>query len=199
MSIDASPSYRWQVIQNMIMDHYLALLESPVYARSLIRVYIEANMSHLSADHVATMLKSDPRLRGLDICRDYDRKGRVGITTTNESKRRIAMELRRAAPTMQRAETFISTSAEFGRPVTQHWSALLDQLGWFRETILAPNNPDQNTAVCNRVTYGGKSAGKKDDLVMAAGIATLYAVRDVNENNAFRNACEGKRLTMFCS
>jgi hypothetical protein len=98
----------------------------------------------------------------------------VGIWTTKSTKEAYTTEIQRNVPHMSFADQFISENA------IDNQCELLKQLKAFRREIVAPAT-DSNTQLFYQIALTGKSAGRKDDLVMALGIALFYMFRSQND------------------
>jgi hypothetical protein len=115
------------------------------------------------------------------VSEDKSPAHRLGIWTSKDSKEAYAIEIQRAVLHMSFAEQFISRNAG------ECQAELMKQLSVFRREVIAPVN-DSGVALCYQVALTGKSSGRKDDLVMALGIAIFYMYRSQNDA-AFTDFC----------
>ena len=100
----------------------------------------------------------------------FDSLGRIGTWTDNNKKIAFAQELQRSVPTMTFASDFISCEQDPSKLRAQ----MIEQIRTFRKEIVAPKG-DGTTQLHNKIVITGKSAGRKDDLVMALSIAQHHA------------------------
>lgn len=157
----------------MLMKSHLAKLKR-VYPRSTIFLYIEANMSWISADRMATC--------AIDVSRDIrivsrDRKGlnRPGVETTSLEKRLYTDAIREAlsSEALVYARDFVCESPE---KKVANQAKFEEQLGLFREIVIP--STDENVRNRPKIEFSGQG---KDDTVFAAGIA-LYNGRITRED-----------------
>lgn len=165
-------------IRRMIENHYIKIRTNKVYERCYIRIYFENNMDGYDPGYWAEHLYNIPCLRSRMSVARHDSKGRMGMTTTHAKKLAYAHELKKSVPGMQVSEDFISTNHDPRALMKQ----LIEQLRAFRRDILQPKGDIMtNTVLFNKVIISGKSAGKKDDLVMALCIAIYSAFVDMTD------------------
>lgn len=188
-------------IDNMVLEHYRTLRAHPRYRRCVIRVYIEANMSWLCADRIARTLLTTPGLMGgaIEVVR-YDPKNgeRFGTWTTNTSKERWKNDLRRSIGTLQFATPvdFIGQS----QTLEQHREALCQQMLEFRRVVkFSSDKPEQRMEISPRITYTGKSVGKKDDRVSSLCIAMINMFVDCFERRDLRTRMQKRGMTPLCA
>lgn len=195
----------------MIENHFRKIRSIDVYRYSLIIVYIEANNNRLLANEYANVLRQ-PFLGPIEI-RSEDPKGygRDGIWIDAENKLRYIENLRRviANGELDFAEhsRFVSVTAPDARDssvtsgvVTEKNSGLYfyrqqfcAQLGVFRKRFKPVN--DIELAEQPKYVLTGKSAGKKDDLVSAAGIVAWKLMEQIVDSEFVERAIQkGWRL-----
>lgn len=185
VGIDKTASADHVVIEQMINGHFRGIRENERYSKCFIRVFIESNMSFIDSGRIANML-SHPGYAPLE-CVSQMPDGRIGIITTQATKEGYACEIRRSIDGMVVAEQFVSENKD------ANVQALVDQLRNFRREIIVPTN---NSAVLHyKVALTGKSPGKKDDLVMALGIALYYMMQSLC-SNSFIDFCRARGLVM---
>ena len=165
----------------MLSDHYGGLRRNARYRDAIIMVYIEANMSFVDAKRVRNLLMGQEfgPPGGIEVAAfDSKKEQRFGVWTDNPHKEAYAIELQQQVPHMRFAVEgdFISGDARQCR------KDLCDQLKVFRKEIFETSA----TSPCYKACYTGKSAGRKDDFVMALGIALYYMKRAVCCDEAFR-------------
>jgi hypothetical protein len=166
VGIDSSGSYDIDDIQAMIRGHIERLREYPEYAEAYIEVFVESNLSYLSANAVANMVMSYPRV---NVARE-DKLGRYGVHTGEAEKENYAKGL---------GIIMMDNMLHFAHHVASvDWKenrmGLIDQLRVFRREVIESKSPGfSNPKVC----YTGKSHGRKDDLVLALQIALYWMAK----------------------
>lgn len=173
----------------MIDKHFRDIRAHPLYAKSYIRVMVESNLSYIDAARVKNQL-SHPSYAPVDVMRESKAGSqRYGISTTKDTKEGYAMELQRNISTMKVAERPIGTK------FYESFGELLLQLSSFRREVVVP--VDENGTQLNyKVALTGKSPGRKDDLVMALGIALYFGIRSMNDV-LFMQRCDSVGLKPF--
>lgn len=192
----------------MITAHYVKIRQHPQYKHAMIRVYIEANMSFINADHIAQYLQTTPGLQGdlFKVVRfDPQDQGRFGIWTTPASKEKWVLELKRCIDGMQtvKAEHFISSMepSELVPDVSQRQVDLLcEQLERYRLIMATPKGkPEDSMQLYPRFTSTGKSAGKTDDRVAVAGIGLVCMMADCFSNSTLSDEMRRLHLPMIAA
>lgn len=180
----------------MTVDHVRRIRADPRYNNALFVVFIEANMSWISADGLwKKMLSFIP----ITVERaDSSGQGRPGVITTDESKEVYArlLTLQLQERRLFLAEDIISAhNAPTGSPsdVAKLLKTLEDQLSNFRKVKSVPKESAFGKV---KETITGKSHGRKDDLVMALGILLYWAQKKIMIDVDFQRMCREKRLTM---
>ncbi len=179
VGLDSSSSHKHNEIMFMLEQFILKARSYRTYRDAHIFLFIEANMSFISADMLATFLQN-PRFGSVEaVSLDPKNKNRYGVWTGETEKERYADSMERALANGQ----LCYSSEMTGNAVTlpQNKMALEQQLGWFRREVLEPKNPAFGK---NKVVFTGKSAGKKDDMVLALQIA-LYHLEKLKMTQRF--------------
>lgn len=171
----------------MIDNHYMSIRTHSAYKRCLVRVFIEANMSFIDAGRIANQL-AHPQYGDMDIVsEDKSSSRRFGIWTSKDSKQGYATELTRAINFMCIATHTI------GKSVAADIKELCAQFAMFRREVVVPPK-DNGKSLHYTVTLTGKSAGRKDDLVMACGIALFYMFRSMNDQIFIQRCHDSGRI-----
>jgi hypothetical protein len=198
--MDATSSWDPVVILRMVLEHLLGLRKT--YPTSLVRVYIEANMSYVSSRDLEDSIKATHGLMG-DIIQiaKYDPKGlgRTGIWTTQEHKMRWKTELQRCIGTMRTVETkgFVTSLFDAHKDVSEiHLKLFCEQLLQMRDVQSTPANVAESLQLFAPRGITGKSAGKHDDRVAAFSIAVIHMIQDCFWNSTLR--CEIGRPMLSC-
>ena len=174
VGLDRTNSTKADVVKNLILGHYQALLDKERYRNCIIRVFIEANMSFIDADRIATDLQ---RIGGrrIDVVRfdpECKENPRYGVWTNAASKEAQACELQRSVPLMSFVEPNLAVSRDWEGNITE----LLTQLKKYRKVIDQPKTAAQSGGSASSLFYkayctGKGGAGTCDDMVSATGIA----------------------------
>jgi hypothetical protein len=164
-------------IIDMLETHLAGLRANPRYKAAVVYVYVEANMSFVTANRIKNII--DKPVYYPTIVAQYDPKGesRYGVWSGPEEKEMYADELKRALADGQLcyAEHFVSQD---GAAVK---SELKDQMEVFRRELkVSPTG--KKTYV-----YTGKSNGRKDDLCIVLQML-LYWSKYTRESSEYANA-----------
>lgn len=156
----------------MIDRHYLNLRQR--YPRAVILVFIEANSSFIDADRIHKQLAVADKF-GIDMIRvqRYDPKGknnRFGIWTTQDTKDAYVDQIRRFYGGMRFVESnaWITNDSDEMINIQKFY----EQCKNFHREIEEPAK--QGTQDFYKSFWTGKGQGKRDDLIMALGIALYY-------------------------
>lgn len=153
----------------MLTDHIEAIQRHNKYQYAQIFVYIEANMSYLSADAVRDRLSVYPRVTC--VREDANVKlDRVGVWTGKYEKENYAYNLQRL---LQDNQLFFAIDL-IGRHPAMDVAALFDQLAVFRREV--KERPDLVFTKLH-AEWTGKSHGRKDDLALALQICLYWLMR----------------------
>jgi len=161
----------------MIFAHFQELRR--VHPTAHIRVYVEANMSWISASQLEVMIlrANVPKLEF--VRKDTARFDRVGVWTGEDSKQMYALRLLEALRfrNMRCAPTLISNQPK------ENLKLLVEQLKQFRRVV---TQSKVSPHALPKVTLTGKSPGKKDDFVLALGIVVHYMTESKNDLHFMR-------------
>lgn len=151
----------------LLLNHVRQLRRKAVYNKAHIIVYIEANMSYISANRVATLFRDNGVENMYFVSQDPTPKNghmREGVWTGDIEKEVFTTRIQTllADNQLHFAETFISH-----RPEKEIKNLMITQLEKFRLDITPPKDLIHGKA---RRGYSGKSPGEKDDVVMALEI-----------------------------
>jgi len=177
------------VIDRMIDDHYLALRAR--FCDAHVRVFIEANMSFVDAHRHAARLEDAQRGFGWLAVERHDPHGklhRYGVWTSKDTKNEYVKCIQLGIEQLRFAEpdSYRTSDAKGPDALKQE---LGKQLKFFHREIEEPKATSQ--ALFYKSFWTGKSAGKKDDLVMVLGIA-LYNANRLRTSPEFRTWCAAK-------
>lgn len=176
-------------VRLMIHTHFMRIRAQPCFARSHIRLFIEANLSFISAFDVVASLQDFNQYGSIEAVRfDPMGKNRFGIWTTAESKELYCREMQRSIEQLHLYRHFARVAQDAERTLPELYS----QLGEFRIEIRVPNEEQPGTLFYKRV-FTGKGPGKKDDMFMALGIALKYAF-DSQSDHRFQQYCAMKNM-----
>lgn len=187
LGMDRSAGADPNVIWNMIITHFLKLRANPKTARSLIVLFIEANMSYVEANRLRELLLQ-PRFAPVQvISRDSTKQDRAGIITTEESKRQMADDLEKT----MKAERLVYWRDFVTQLSTQQEAKaeIETQLLAYRRDARPSKDPARTRPI---ITYSGKNGGNtRDDQCMALQIA-LNEGRKMRESHEFIDMCRAK-------
>jgi hypothetical protein len=169
-----------KVVDAMIVDHFKALRSCERFKKAFIRVFIEANMSFITADHVANLIRDRAELSPVDVVRHDPQGTRYGIWTSEDSKKQYADRLRTYTPAMTFAQEFVD---QIGNQKDR--DELILQMGNFRREMVEGASPEHQLK-CKEV-FTGKGPGMKDDFVLALCIALVQADNSIYDDIEFRN------------
>lgn len=188
---DISGSFKQDDILWMLDNHLLKIRQQPQYSNAFFMIYIEANMSWISADGLRTHFGKQPQLgQHLVYSRDPKKLGRPGVWTGESEKELYARGLRKMmhAGQLRYAENFISV----GKKVHETKQILEDQLRQLRKETAASSGLEPGFDKV-KTTYTGKSHGVRDDACMSLQIA-LYNMETVRQDPVFIQFCIQKSL-----
>jgi len=165
----------------MILSHLTALSEHKRYQHAHKLVFIEANMSYIGADQVASWCRRMPFQPVMIESRDPSPRGRVGVWTGPYEKETYAWTLRDIIESD--SLYFADDSNMIGNNKKRDKENFLKQLRQFRMERLDPNDMAFGKI---KYAYTGKTAGgEKDDILLATMIATYWGRRK-REEHQFR-------------
>jgi hypothetical protein len=155
-------------VKHMILRHLRQLRSNEIYRKAHFLIFIEANMSYISADCVANWCRR-PEFGPVTIeARDNSPRGRVGVWTGPWEKESYSMMLREIIESgrLFMAHEFICSNFE------EHLKTLLLQFSAFR---MERQEPMDAAFGKYRWAFTGKtSGGTKDDMVLALMIAVYW-------------------------
>lgn len=168
----------------MMRSHFTKLRDNPAYQKALIVVYIEANMSFITADEIATEFQKPIFEPIIFERRDDKKKGRVGIWTGPSTKEQMHSQMKEAltSNSLFYARSFISSDEKKQKEQFEK------EVGNFRlekEASLVPWR-------IVKIFYTGKSSGK-DDLCITVQMA-LYWSKLRRDDPAFIDYCRARGL-----
>ena len=178
-SLEVSNSNKNNAIVAMLQNHVLALRKIHEYRDAIIFLYIESNMSFLSADGVCEMFISDAERFG-PMIPVSDRKqddGRYGVWSGQFEKEAYAIGLMYAMSdgTIDYAEHIACSN------LIPTKALLEDQMRALRRETKQATDSAYNPV---KVVFTGKSHNTRDDLVMALQIA-LHNMRKQIRSDKF--------------
>lgn len=166
---DSTLSTRMDAVVAMMKSHILMIRHTPPYTTAHIIIYLEANLSYLTADQCATVL-SDPMFHPIHF-ESHDPKGfgRVGIITTQERKELGVAHVQRSlvANTLCYADPFISLNG------TKVKAELEQQMRRYRMEKRIKDDIFQKP----KFTMTGKGSGERDDMIMCLMLALYWSYK----------------------
>jgi len=152
----------------MILGHLAAIAKHPRYGKAHKFSFIEANMSYIGADLVATWCRRMCNQPMTVESRDPTPRGRVGVWTGPYEKETYAWTLR----DIVESECLCFAAEMIGSNIERDKAELIGQLRRFNMERMEPKDLVFGKW---KYTYGAKSAGGgKDDLAMALMIAVYW-------------------------
>ena len=172
VGLDSSSSTKHNDILQMLERFILRTRSYRTYRDSHIFVFIEANMSFISADMIANFMRN-PRFGSVEaVSLDPKNKQRYGVWTGEVEKERYAEAMERALAN----GSLCYASEQVGDP--DKWEAnkkaFEEQTGWYRREVDEAKNPAFNK---NKVTFTGKSSGRKDDMTIVVQLLLYHLER----------------------
>jgi hypothetical protein len=163
----------------MVLSHLSALSQHPKYGKAHKLVFIEANMSYIGADQVATWCRRMEYQPVIIESRDPSPRGRVGVWTGPYEKEAYAWTLR----DIIEADCLYYAADMIGSNTKGDKEALIAQLRQYRMERLDPTDMAFGKF---KYAYTGKTpGGLKDDFALSAMIATYWGRRK-REDQQFR-------------
>lgn len=182
VGLDASPSAKSDVIDDLILDHLGGLRMR--FPNSLIVIYIEANFDFISPDRIA-MMAEHPRFQPIMMDK-HDKTGqdRVGVRTGHSEKQLYAMQLEQylRVGSIFFSDDVVSSNIDY-KALQQK---LIRQLEMYRKDIKMPADQTHGKF---KVSYSGKSSGNKDDLAMVLQILFYWSHLKMADPT-FRSYCQ---------
>ena len=180
-------SIAMESVKNTMHEHMKQVRANAKFKKSMIFLYIEANMSWLTSDDYS--LELEKHYKPLTIVRQDPKKApegtlpRAGVITTRAEKERYVSHLQHL---LSMGNLRISKDL-----ISQQPNGIVDkfiqQLNEFKRTVTPPKNPNSDRY---EITIGGKGIDSKDDLVFAVMIGCVFAMvrRQTLEYRALKNA-----------
>ena len=194
--MDTCSSAKPEVVEKMIVDHYVAYKSHDRYRTAWPHAFIENQMSYIEAGRIASLVQQ-PRFQPSAVeCRDPKGMGRPGVPTGKNEKTLYCDRLYQALVTerLHFAPELIcphTSRHRVGPDVDALKNKFRDQLNNFRREVEAPANPDTGVY---KVHLTGKCGGQKDDLVMAMGMLLYWAQLKQTSDSEFQAICYQKGL-----
>lgn len=155
-------------INNMIETHLLKHRQDPRYANAMIYVYIEANLSWVTANDIAKLCLQ-PRFYPVQVMRYDPKPTQFYGVWTGASEKQMYVELTQKSLSSGQlcyAENFITAE-----PQTNLIKAeIRSQLEMYRRVVTFKEGDDQP-----KITYTGKSPGRKDDLAIVVQMLMYWS------------------------
>jgi hypothetical protein len=165
-------------VERMIIGHLEAIQHHPMLKGAYKHVIIEANMSYISADEIASWCRRKQFTNMLIESRDPKGLGRVGIWTGPWEKESYAYTARDA---IKELDVCFSTHM-IGNNIEKDKKQLIAQLRNFRLDLQEPNDPSFGKY---KYSFTGKTrGGQKDDRVLAMMMMMYWGDRK-REDAAF--------------
>lgn len=162
----------------MIETHMTKLRNDSRYRHAVIFVYIEANMSFVTASQIRDIVMQPCFYPVIVQTYDQSKEQRTGVWTGPPEKELYANELKRAL-----ADGAISFADQFLTENPAVRSELRDQLEVFRREVkMSPQGK-------RTVEFTGKSPGRKDDLCIVLQML-LYWSRVMRESGEYMQMAE---------
>jgi len=156
-------------VMEMLMSHFDRLEKIPEYQNAYVFVYIESNMSYISADRFQRGLKNRGHgsLTLEFVDRDPQGKGRAGVRTEDNVKEAMVLDLKRdlSNGAIQLARSFVSADEN------NILNKLQRQLKQFRKVPRGTHDP-ANGKISFRFT--GKMSGQPDDIAFCLMMTNYY-------------------------
>lgn len=154
----------------MILGHFANIERFPEYNNAYCFVYIESNMSYITADLYQNIIRERgaSNLHVEFVDRDPHNRGRAGVRTEDTTKEAMVLDLRRELSNggIQLARSFVSSN----EPVVL--DKLQRQLKAFRKVPRSTHNPDAGVI---SFRYSGKGTGQPDDLAFILMSTAYYS------------------------
>jgi hypothetical protein len=182
-SIDTSDS---NDIKSLFMALFKRLRHSRTYQDALVIVYVEANMSHFIPVDMERLFLSEGEIFGRVEFQRMKMKNnmiRPGVLTTHDDKEQFVnyVRLQLGAGNILFAEELLGLESR----LAEHRRLLIDQLNNYRKDIKESLDPGFAE---EKITYTGKSGGKRDDLCIALQLS-LYHMQTKRHDEDFQERC----------
>jgi hypothetical protein len=184
VGLDSSSTTDETVIHAMVADHVLRLRKIPCMRKSLLVVFVEANMSFLTAGSLRTTLENAPFAPVYVVSSNKkivppDRRPRAGVWTGAPEKALYVTTIQHAlgADKLKIADVVTGYSAQ------SDLATLKDQMCSYKREVREAETPHAMA----KVTYSGKGCGKQDDLAMALQIGVYWEATTLARDEQFRD------------
>jgi hypothetical protein len=165
-------------IEEMVVSHLQTLEAMPQCKGAYKHIIIEANMSYISADLVATWCRRKQFTNMIIDSKDSTDRGRVGVWTGAYEKEAYSYMLRDQIKEMN----LFFSSYLFGKEIEKAKREFMSQLRTFRLERQDPSDPSFGKY---KYSFTGKTkGGNKDDMVLAVMMAIYWGTRK-RENPQF--------------
>ena len=183
VGLDRSDSRQPEEITGMILNHSAMLLENPLFIDASLVLIVEGNMSRIDANRVASAAKhvwcSTNTNRRISVMSQSDNNYTRGKATNRKSQRQTGvwtgpdekmLMVARMQQSLRTTNLRVWNNA-VGHDLSSDLETLRTQMQHYRKIIKA--TPEGNAWAMPRLGFTGKSAGKKDDLVIVVQL-NLY-------------------------
>lgn len=144
-------------IKSMVERHLTQLRADPRYQYALIYVYIEANLSWVTAHDLAQLCMQQKYYPVLVKSYDTTKENRYGVWTGETEKEMYVMEMRRA---LNEGALCYAEDLNSSEPAAIK-KDVMGQLEVYRRNVKYTEGSEKV-----KVSYTGKSSGRKDDLAI---------------------------------
>ena len=168
----------------MVRGHIRALKQHKIYGQAMLVIFIEANMSYISADWIADCIRQETANIWVES-RDPTSRNRVGVWTLNFEKEAYAWTLR----SILENDNLYFADQMIGEHLQKDKDQLESQFRQFRMERREPADPGFDK-FCYAYT-GKTSGGSKDDLLLGLMIATYWDKRKREEAD-FIEMCQSR-------
>lgn len=162
----------------MIQTHLRKLRATETYRTAVIFMYIEANMSYITANQMRTIAEK-PEFYPMHVeTFDPTTEERAGVWTGEDEKHLYALEMKSVLlnGALWYASDFITSD-----PINALKTEVREQMGHFRrEFKMMPNGK-------LKVTYTGKSNNRKDDVCIVIQML-LHWSKETRESQTYMDA-----------
>lgn len=188
---DASGSHRWNDVLMMLDEHIMKLRTMPEYRDAVLWIYIEANMSFISADELGRHFEDNQHQFGRVVVARHDPKnlGRTGVWTGEKEKELYAKHLQKLLSDglIRYAESFVTVTKNTAAEAKAQLEEQIRNLRKEAKPVLEPGFDKV------KYTYTAKANGVRDDASMALQIA-LHNMHLIRTDEHFRDVCANAGL-----
>lgn len=189
VGLESCPSAVSSDIDAMLYGHVRKLRATPRFRNTRIRLYVENNLSHIEADRVVRAFDR-PENQPIEIeSHDESNQGRPGVPTTEVTKHAYVDILLKTLSDdrLRVAREFVWSPEpqEDPKDPERILKQLHGQLRAFRKNVKMPVDHAMGNP---KVVLSGKSATKKDDILLALMIVVYYSEL-TRQSPEFRARC----------